>query len=815
MTNNKSVENNKSLVKVNQQLVNQKESMNLSLNTNENIFFYAERGVGKKMLFEPNNLEINKDYYGFVHVQGDRKKINSFLKPLQKKQCILFSIHYSKFIESGANLRDEGYRLVCEGLSRTYFHNEDNELYHLTPGGIIGFLIYINTKNNPVMIREYSSLGIRYLVFNEILKRTEECSIERCHDLITRYTKTSFLQSNILPTSFSNDSFLSAALNSYFSYNETSREAIGNNYVTNRVMEYENKLYFPKDGHIYVDENKGATINQLPLKLDKPLFAGQLADQYYRQGNLSKLLPEKSSTDLAGVREERALLLKHDILTPAFQNLIIKLSRGEYQIALALRTAIARVVFAGDIGDKLQTGFWFYGPPRTGKSLAQKIIAMFGHSEIISGNVTNFSTDTYKSASVIIFPDVLSFSSEQLQLLRRLLGRDPLSGERKYQQGSLNYVSKATVVITSNRYPGDIKSLNFEEYRDKLIFVPFYNAVSDEEIDPNLIHKITNFKEEFLIWALTVPRIFLDKQVRAEEYYQLVGRPRDGGDDIFDEFIQSTLYTIDPDWKCPSETKIVNKWEDGVINLFDNKTCSIDRNSLKNLYEEWCKNVLKEKHDTNGFFTKIKNTLNSARYKLNLKESRPNVSGVRPRVFENIIYPTPEVKKQSDQGLNNLIPVRTIRIKDHINKQDLFEQAIFGMDPDLGNGLLNKNESYQKLLQFKYNSQVKLDHFLKDAFDDQDSNLPWYDATAPYSSEEETTSLPLSERENEKLVPSSKITDEEILQEEVTTFFKRKGLNKIIAPKRFLYSKDKPSKLLTGRVRNFINTYKSIRKYIL
>lgn len=77
-------------------------------------------------------------------------------------------------------------------------------------------------------------------------------------------------------------------------------------------------------------------------------------------------------------------------------------------------------------------------PPRTGKSLIQKIISLFGNTEIISGGVSNFYTDTYKSASIIVFPDVLNFSNEQLQLF---LGRDPLSGERK---GSLTYISKAT-----------------------------------------------------------------------------------------------------------------------------------------------------------------------------------------------------------------------------------------------------------------------------------------------------------------------------------------------------------------------------------
>lgn len=37
------------------------------------------------------------------------------------------------------------------------------------------------------------------------------------------------------------------------------------------------------------------------------------------------------------------------------------------------------------------------------------------------------------------------------------------------------------------------------------------------------------------------PSIFLYKQIRAEDYYQLIGGPEGANDDIFE---QSTLYTV-------------------------------------------------------------------------------------------------------------------------------------------------------------------------------------------------------------------------------------------------------------------------------
>jgi len=783
--------------------------------------FYKETGIEDKVLVETPDLDYEAQYCGFAHQSKGNVRVLSFLKPLTGKECKLFEFHFSKFIESGANLKDEGYRLVCEGLSRLNFHNEENEVYHLTPGGVIGFLLWFQTRDCPIIIREYTTFGARYLVFNPSKKITEETSLERCYDLVVQFTKTKFLKSNIIPTVFSNDNFLSTVLASYFSYDKTSRELPANSHVTNRLLEYNNILYLPKDGYISVSKNEGAMIAQDPLKLNKPLFEDS-SELFLRQSSFNQdLLPEHTEVQeplsLIDQRIERVDALK-DILTDGFIKFLIDLTQNNLEIMLALRTCLARILFAGDIGSKLQTGFWFYGPPRTGKSLIQKIISLFGNTEIISGGVSNFSTDTYKSASVIVFPDVLNFSSEQLQLLRRLLGRDPLSGERKYQQGSLTYVSKATTIITSNRYPGELKALNYEEYKDKLIFVPFTSPIPNDQIDPNLLAVAIKFRTELSIWALTIPSLFLDKQVRAEDYYQLIGRPEGANDDIFDEFLQSTLYTIDRDWKCPENLKIIQEAEYGgesQINFFTSKTCLINRPSLMNLYDEWCKNYLGEKHEVNGFYSRIKNTLNSSRYQLGVEDSRPrSANGSRNRCFLRIIYPTTEQKYMADKGLNNLKPVRPIINKPPINREELLEYALFGFNPDLGADLLktNKDNDYKRFLEFKYSCDVHLRRLMNSTLKSSNSEpISWYDSTKVLNVDtvEDDNSVRVPE------LPSSEVTDEEVLQEDLMTFLKRKGLRKGKIPTKFLGRPNKTKKkLLIKDIKSILNRHKSYKDYL-
>lgn len=801
------------------------DKLSLSQGSNKrSLSFYKETGIEDKVLVSGSDLEPGGIYYGFATFEKGNTRILSFLKPLSNTECKLFEFHYKKFIESGANLKDEGYRLICEGLARLNFHNEQNEVYYLTPGGVIGFLLWYQTKDRPIIIREYTPLGSRYLVFNPIKKITEETSIERCQDLVIQFTKNKFLQCNIVPTVFSNENFLNTVLLSYFSYENTSRELLSDSHVTNRLMEFDDKLYFPGDGFLNVSTNEGAMIVQDPLRLEKPLFDTPL---FHREVPLTQgLLPETTFSsgnqpDLQSQREERVTFLK-GALTDEFIEFLIDLTQKNLEVMLALRTCLARIIFAGDIGSKLQTGFWFYGPPRTGKSLVQKIISLFGNTEIISGGVSNFSTDTYKSASVIVFPDVLNLSGEQLQLLRRLLGRDPLSGERKYQQGSLTYVSKATTIITSNRYPGELKALNYEEYKDKLIFVPFTKPIDSNKIDPNLLTVAIKFKTELIIWALTTPSLFLDKQIRAEDYYQLIGRPEGANDDIFDEFLQSTLYTVDKEWKSPEGLNIIQDPEPGdesSINFFTSRSCTISRPTLLNLYEEWCKNCLGEKHEINGFFSRVKNTLNSSRYQLGIEESRPrSAGGNRNRCFLRIMYPTPEQKINSDKGLNNLKPVRPIHTPPPISRENLFEYALFGYNPDLGGDLLNSsNKNYLKLLEFKYACDFKLREIISNSIKIPTSQpVSWYDSTKSSNNEFDGV---LSDQADldaalELKVPSSEITDQVILQEGINEFIKRKGLRKGQIPPEFISKSQINKKLLVGDVKEIVNRHSDYKGYL-
>jgi phage/plasmid-associated DNA primase len=77
-------------------------------------------------------------------------------------------------------------------------------------------------------------------------------------------------------------------------------------------------------------------------------------------------------------------------LPKEFFDFLNKITKNNFYYALILRTAIARIIFAETIGQKLQTGFWLFGVPGSGKKLFSQIISKFGHVVNLPSSLTEF-----------------------------------------------------------------------------------------------------------------------------------------------------------------------------------------------------------------------------------------------------------------------------------------------------------------------------------------------------------------------------------------------------------------------------------------
>jgi phage/plasmid-associated DNA primase len=125
---------------------------------------------------------------------------------------------------------------------------------------------------------------------------------------------------------------------------------------------------------------------------------------------------------------------------------LLSLVGGNKTALEILRGAIRRAIQPSIL---FQTGVWIYGPPRTGKSsLVNWLMTVVNGRAVEMSCRTQglFERERLKSKSLIVISDGESLNFETVRLLRRLLGRDNIAFDRKYEnvttyadKMSLNY----------------------------------------------------------------------------------------------------------------------------------------------------------------------------------------------------------------------------------------------------------------------------------------------------------------------------------------------------------------------------------------
>lgn len=228
-------------------------------------------------------------------------------------------------------------------------------------------------------------------------------------------------------------------------------------------------------------------------------------------------------------------VVKANYLMPVFKNNTIMLSRDcktflenltcndPYKYSV-LRGFIRAMISAKQDGDSFQSAIWLHGPPACSKSLWVKVFKkMLREEEVaeMAHGPNQFSGSTLDKVKLIVASDVTNFSGSFYKLLKPLLGRDGLRGEKKHVQNVEIIRTKAVIVFVSNFAPTDISFIKSDlAVLEKLIVVEFPpEATIPPELQvPNMEDLIERFIPEIFNWAIYAPVSVLRYLIRATSY---------------------------------------------------------------------------------------------------------------------------------------------------------------------------------------------------------------------------------------------------------------------------------------------------------
>lgn len=646
-----------------------------------------------KLLECEENLKITHVSYR-IGKKKTRRKLHIILN---KEDALSFYYNFIKFVDCSA-FDDIAFYLTL-GLIQTQKERGllMSEFYHWSKSGILAYLFYL-LKDKPIICHIHQKFYIYYRSTKNT-SNTEglnELSLEQCQTEIEDFT-IKFLKMKMLPQCFSQNKFFETAIKDYLRLDGVTTNRSGLFEQTNRVLKFNEDLFMSYYGFFINLKEERMGISQVPLVLKKN---HSISASIIEQLTLPSSLKHQNPLNLTDKDEQRELALRNtgqitpvqiderkqafnNCLSDKFINKLLKLTRNDFKLLLILRSCLARILFLDTISPSLQTGYCFYGPTRTGKSLFQKIISYFGNATNLSSKMTKFNNYFLKDASVINIPNLDSYlTHEQTQLLRNILCKDAIVDKQKYVKGNVGFIANGVVVITTNTYPGTIAKLNKEEFKDKLIYVYFGSSIPDNELDHSLQDFAEDFTTELFMWGLTIPVHFLEAQVRSTTFYELTGFTNENQDDILTDFILNQFYVLNEDWVKPAH--FVEELEGANKNFFIKKEVYSSRAEIITAFERYSIEVYGDKTPIkyHHLISQISNTLTSARFGLKNINYRPRIKGTttRIRVIAGVKVLNSQQKALYKRGQINLKPISLIQHKDKQTKATLFNDILYGMN---------------------------------------------------------------------------------------------------------------------------------------
>jgi hypothetical protein len=206
----------------------------------------------------------------------------------------------------------------------------------------------------------------------------------------------------------------------------------------------------------------------------------------------------------------------------------LKVICGESNSNLNVFRVLIRNIITGRFeGRNWQSAVYLYGAPGTAKSVWADLIKRIvpaGAVQELNRHQNQFSIGQLDGCQILIVSDLTQITQKQVEVLKRVLGRDTLTHERKYESEFGVISPTCQVLIISNKKPADFYLFGQDQaIMDKLIKVylgPEFQITSQFQI-PNIATRLDRYISDIFNWAMYCPPHVLQFFIRAVMLNQL------------------------------------------------------------------------------------------------------------------------------------------------------------------------------------------------------------------------------------------------------------------------------------------------------
>nr|QQY84799.1 hypothetical protein [Chaetophora lobata] len=395
---------------------------------------------------------------------------------------------------------------------------------------------------------------------------------------------------------------------------------------------FENATYF-------LDSRYGVLVESKILSPAKEFYAGSLPDgTYVKEEDISSLTVEKAEQLLTRASE---LFVKSPI------SRFLKILTGNSDSKLmVIRSFMRRCVTAPFDGNIFQSGICFFGEPGTAKtSLLSLFIQMaLAHGEIAQ-SANQFENSRLINKNLWFAPDFKEATAKFAERIRTLLGRDPVRYEVKGKEIFGAFPNIGQIIFISNNAPNLFPRIWTDEtLRGKIIPLYLNQEIPEEFMLSNLSDYLDAYIPLLLVWALYIPHVFLEQQVRAKAITNLLAAenllPKNFVEyPVLNEFAAENL--VGCDLEVLKDAPLAQK--------------SVEVQELRKAYKAWCAaNGIKQ--ESTGDFIKTLQKVLKQDYNIETRVTKPGQRGTLRKlllcgvVFSNSTFVTNTEKTTAGSG---------------------------------------------------------------------------------------------------------------------------------------------------------------------
>lgn len=209
------------------------------------------------------------------------------------------------------------------------------------------------------------------------------------------------------------------------------------------------------------------------------------------------------------------------VLSKATMNFLEVICGSSVYNLTVLRAFIRNVITARYEGRNWQSAVYLYGAAGTAKSVWADLIKKLVHPGAVqefNRHQNQFSVGQLANCEVLIVSDLTRITEKQVEVLKRVLGRDTLTHERKFESEFGVIAPYCQILIISNHPPQNFYLFSEDQaIMDKLIKVYLgpKNQVDPDLQIGNMSQHLDRYMSDILNWVLHPTQKMLQPFIRA------------------------------------------------------------------------------------------------------------------------------------------------------------------------------------------------------------------------------------------------------------------------------------------------------------